>query len=391
MAFTAIIILVALIFGNLNVLAALITMFFLITYGMINLVVFIQQSMKIISFRPTFKIPIYVSFLGAAGCTFIMFLINAVFSIVAIIIITTLYIWLGKRELKSENAGDIRGGMFLALAERASRIAARFPRHQISWKPDLLIPIDDPEKWTGSLLFINNIVYPSGSVFAFTVKDENLEKTDKELSDLLRPLKAKKILVNSTAIEDQDFLHGTRLVIQTLNTGAMRPNILFLTLGNNISNDTNLTKLNEYAMKYGLGTLILRQHPRLAFGMQKDINIWLRDRSPNWHLAILLGLQLQLNWGGKLNLIAATPIVKDESRLYSFLEKLSDIARLPSATEFNVLIGEWKDAMNRAPNSDINIFGLGDVLPFDFMREAPELTNSSCIFVRESGKENVLV
>ncbi|MCB0314033.1 MAG: Na-K-Cl cotransporter, partial [Calditrichaeota bacterium] len=52
--FTGGFILVSILAGNLDALASLITMFFLITYGTLNLVVFIQQSMKIISFRPTF-------------------------------------------------------------------------------------------------------------------------------------------------------------------------------------------------------------------------------------------------------------------------------------------------------------------------------------------------
>ncbi len=67
---------------------------------MINLVVFMQQGMKIISFRPTFKIPTFVSLLGAAGSIFVMFLINPVFSLVAIAVIVSLYIWLGRRGLK---------------------------------------------------------------------------------------------------------------------------------------------------------------------------------------------------------------------------------------------------------------------------------------------------
>jgi len=92
--FTAALIALALFFGNLDALASLITMFFLITYGMLNLVVFIQQSMQIISFRPSFKIPRFVSLLGAIGCGLIMVLINPIFSILAIIIIIILYIWL---------------------------------------------------------------------------------------------------------------------------------------------------------------------------------------------------------------------------------------------------------------------------------------------------------
>ena len=387
--FTGTIIAVALALGNLNALAVLITMFFLITYGMLNIVVFIQQSMRIISFRPSFKIPRFVSFTGAAGSIFIMILINPVFSVIAIFTIIVIYIWLGRRGLRTES-GDIRGGMFLVLAEKASRIAARFPRHQVSWKPDLLIPIDDPKIWSGSLHFIRNITYPLGSLFAFTVHDQKVAEFKKDLGDLLDPLDKQGILVNSTVIEDQDFLHGAKLVIQTLQGGSFRPNTLFLTLGNDKKSETVIDELVNYAAKNEMGSVILRQHPRMAFGMQQDINFWLRDKSPNWHLGMLIALQLQMNWGGQLNLVTATTQADQKRKLYTFLEKLSDRARLPSETEFHVLVGEFEANISSAPGADINIFGLGDKIPFDFIRRAPELTKSSCLFVRDSGTESAL-
>ena len=388
--FTSLIILAALLLGNLDALAALITMFFLITYGMINLVVFMQQSMKIISFRPTFKIPMFVSLLGAVGSIFVMFLINPVFSLVAFAVIISLYIWLGRRGLKSDS-GDIRGGFFLVLAEKASRLAAKFPRHQVSWKPDLLIPIKDPDTWTGSVQFIKNIVYPSGSVFAFTVKDHDLEATEKSLSELLSPLEGKNLLVHSIVLEHKKFLPGARLIMQTLKAGALRPNTLFLTLGNNVTKESLISKLSVYASNNDLGTIMLRQHPKIEFGAQKTINLWLRDKSPNFHLAVLTALQLQLNWQGNLNLISVGLEEADRKRLYKFLEHINDQARLPSMTEYYVFIGNFMDSLQKAPKADINIFGLADTLYFDFLREAPDLTNSSCLFIRDSGKESALV
>ncbi|NIS69484.1 MAG: hypothetical protein GTO12_11195 [Proteobacteria bacterium] len=107
--FTGIFIELALITGNLNFLASLITMFFLITYGILNLVVFLEQAMKIISFRPTFKVPQFVPLLGALQCIAIMFLIDPIFSGVAVTVIVILYIWLARRELEAK-WGDIRGG-----------------------------------------------------------------------------------------------------------------------------------------------------------------------------------------------------------------------------------------------------------------------------------------
>ncbi|WP_456407740.1 amino acid permease [Caldithrix abyssi] len=388
--FTAILVELALLMGELNALASLITMFFLITYGMINLVVFIQQKMRIISFRPTFKVPSFVPFIGAVGSVFVMFLINPVFSAVAISAIVVLYGWLGKRGLRAE-WGDIRGGMFLMLAERAAQIAQRFPRDQVSWKPDLLLPIDDPRVWSGPLLFIKNVVNPAGSIFAFTVTPHDVKATGEELKKLFEPFERQQALVHTTAIQDDDFLHGALLVIQTLKAYSIRPNTLFLTLGNHKEKDAVIETLSRYAREHELGLLILRQHPRIAFGLQQNINLWLRDQSPNWHLAILISLQLQLNWGGKLNLITATEDPAKKQQLLHFLEKLSDRARLPSMTEFYVLEGKFKEALAQAPTADINIFGLADHLPFDFMRQAPELVNASCLFVRDSGLENAMV
>ena len=382
--FTGAIILAALLLGSFNSLATLITMFFLVTYGILNLVVFIQQSMQIISFRPTFKIPRVVPFFGFMGSTFMMFLIDPIFSLIAIVVITSLYIYLTRKVLNA-NWGDIRGGMFLAIAEKASRIAAKFPRHQIVWKPDILLPIEEPKEWAGPMLFIKSIISPSGSIFAFSVKDSLIEENTASLKELVDPLNDEGILVNSTVIEDHDFHHGAKLVIQTLRGGSFRPNTLFLTLSSNPDKDVKLKELVDIATKYDLGVLILRQHPRMAFGMQKDINIWLRDKSPNWHLAILTTLQLQLNWEGKINLVTVADNEDEEIRLYKFLNRLSDQTRLPSMTEFHVLVGEFKDALSQAPRADINIFGVGDVLPFDLMRETTELTRSSCLYVKDSG------
>lgn len=420
---TGVFIEIALVLGNLDALAVLITMFFLITYGMLNLVVFLQQSMKIISFRPTFKVPRFVSFFGAASCIFMMFLINPIFSVVAISIIIIIYIWLARKGLEAD-FGDIRGGLFITLAERAARMADQFPEHQISWKPDLLVPIKDPKVWAGPLLFIRNITYPSGSLFAFTVKGpgESVDENQTALNELLLPLKHQSILTSATVIEDSEFLHGAKLVIQTLRGGAFRPNTLFLTLGGEWGNGQNnrnnsslrhklgqelrgrvfgptkkedtLNQLLSVASKYGMGIILLRQHPRMAFGVQKDVNLWLRDKSPNWHLAILIALQLQMNWGGKINLVTVASNGEDKFHLQEFLERLTDQARLPSTTELHVLPGPFRAALTKAPRADINIFGLSLVdekLPLEFVRDMPELVKTSCVFVIDSGKESALV
>lgn len=388
--FTAILVLIPLMLGDFNALATLITMFFLVTYGILNLVVYIQQSMNLISFRPTFKIPRFVPLVGFTGSMFIMFLINAIFGLLAILTIVGIYIYLTRQGLKS-NWGDIRGGMFLAIAERASHIASKFPKHQVVWKPDILLPIENPTEWAGPLLFIRNVTFPAGSIFAFSVKDKEIDIHDDSLKELLKPIYDEDVLVNSTVIEEHDFIHGAKLVIQTLRGGSFRPNTLFLTIGSDSRKDINISTLVEIATKNELSVLILRQHPRVAFGMQKDVNIWLRDKSPNWHLTVLIALQLQLNWDGKINLVTVAEREDDVARLNKFLNRLSDQTRLPALSEFHVLVGDYKTALENAPRADINILGIGDKIPFEMMRKTTVLTKSSCLFVKDNGNVSAIV
>ncbi|MFO8173120.1 MAG: hypothetical protein R6T96_02485 [Longimicrobiales bacterium] len=60
--------------------APLITMFYLITYAMINAVVLIEQSMGLVSFRPLLRIPRWVSAAGLFASLFAMFVVHPIFS-----------------------------------------------------------------------------------------------------------------------------------------------------------------------------------------------------------------------------------------------------------------------------------------------------------------------
>ncbi len=61
---------------GLNQIAPLMTMFFLITYAVLNGVVLLEQSLGLTSFRPLFRIPRIVPLVGFVGALVAMFLIN---------------------------------------------------------------------------------------------------------------------------------------------------------------------------------------------------------------------------------------------------------------------------------------------------------------------------
>ena len=81
--------------------APLLTMFFLIAYGTINLIVFIEKQIGITSYRPSFDIPLIVPAIGALWSAAAMFLINPLFAASSIVMIILLFLLSGTGEAHS--------------------------------------------------------------------------------------------------------------------------------------------------------------------------------------------------------------------------------------------------------------------------------------------------
>jgi len=132
-------------------------------------------------------------------------------------------------------------------------------------------------------------------------------------------------------------------------------------------------------------------------GRSASINVWLREKSPHWDismdlgnvdLALLSAHKLQLNWKADLRVITVVD-EKEIENAYNYLENLLSVARLKDATP-HVEAGAFKDALKNAPQADVDFFGLPDDPDLDELRSFVEITKSACVFVADSGSENIL-
>jgi len=395
--FTALLALLTISLGTLNTIAGILTMFFLITYGTLNITVFIEKITGIVSFRPKFKIPFIVSLIGAVGCFYAMFLINQLFSIIAIAVTVLIYILLTRKHIRN-NFPDIRKGIFIFITEQATKIASGLPYHPKIWKPNLLIPTEDSRDWLGMAEFIKAIVYPRGRVLFFNVIEKNefgkaveRKNVSEQLLAIAAPLREEGLFVSTLAVESNEFLQGAITVTQTLMGLALPPNVLFVRLGVDQDKDLALKDLIIMAESMGLGIMIFRFHPKVAFGQKQVINLWIRRGSPNIHLGILIGLQLERNWEGKLRLVQIVGGDKEKEEAQSYLNKLKKLMRLSNETEIAVFGNSLEEAVADAPLADINIFGIPKELDLSFIRGVSDKVNTSALFLKDSYQENAVV
>jgi len=402
--------------GDLNSIAPLLTMFFLITYGMINLAVFIERAVGVTSFRPSIKVPKSVSLIGGLWCFVIMFLINFGFAVISFIIIGIFYFVQVKRGLDAP-WGDIRSAMFNAISEWAAKASARMPQTARSWKPNLMVPVEDPGEWHCLMGFIKDIVFPKGTMRVFSVLTmeqgirqktisianfffrkkngaavrTNVQKRkqlEEELAKLILPVKQEGIFTAAMVVEASDFLNGLHIVTQVMKGMFFPPNLMFLTMSSDTAKDEQLEHMIAMSIEEKLGLIVMGFNPKAALGNKKQINLWIRDKSPNQNLAALLSLELHNAWGN-LRLIRVTARKEDYDFEMEDLVRIKEEARLPSGLDLRVIVGNFFDILENPPPADINIFGMSGGMDTGTMHRIVEQIKTSCMFAKDSGGEDI--
>lgn len=391
-------ILFALTGGGLNSVAPLLTMFFLITYFMLNAVVLVEQMLGMVSFRPTFAIPRAIPLIGMLGCLLAMFLVNPIFGLVAIAATAGIYGYLLHRQLNAPWE-DVRSGLFLSIAHWAAKQVRLMPQaSERTWSPNILAPVTSTQSLMGSYRFLRAIALPQGSVHALGIYAPNERQQVADLASLARAFNEDGIDGRYTLLQEEDFLDGMRAAMEVLSSVFFRPNILFLpVLSGEIPCD--LAQLLARTTEYRMGLILFARNKLVELGREKQINVWVREQSPEWRLglrltnldlAVLLAYQLARNWHGRINLCMAVTGNEMSEQATHFLTRLINLARLPSTTQAVVFEGAFWDSLPRAPQADLSIFGLQNKPDLAFVERVAETLGASCIFVRDSGDESAL-
>ena len=123
--------------GELNAIARVVTIFFIITYGFLN-ITYTVESWASSDFRPSFKIPRIVSIIGALACIILMIQLDILALGIAAVILTALFLYLRKKEL-SLSTGDSRSSIWLSLVKSGLMRLAKSEDKSRNWRPNIIV------------------------------------------------------------------------------------------------------------------------------------------------------------------------------------------------------------------------------------------------------------
>ncbi|WP_091507404.1 amino acid permease [Microbulbifer yueqingensis] len=398
---TAAIVLAAIMLRELNAIAPMVAMIFLLTYATINLVVVTEESLRLISFRPLMRVPKFVPLIGLVGCLFSMFIINPTISLVAIAVVAIIYIGLMKRRLTAPS-GDVRSGLFTAVAEwAAKKVMQSQGGAERAWKPNILMPVGDPDRLRGAYEFVGELAYPVGSIKLLGIAPANrAEELESHLVDTQHAFTRDRIFTTATVLVSEHFPDGLRIGMQALAGSFFRPNLLFMQLPKGKETHESLQELIREAGRQRMGVSLLVRHDTAGLGRRKKINLWIPDQGPDWtlkmdfmelDLAILLAYRMLDSWeDASLTVIAAVEKENEKVKARRFLNRLVDLARLPADTAAHVADGDFGRFASNAPRADLNVFPLPEELDAEFLWSLRDATGSTCLFTQDSGDESAL-
>ncbi|MBD3355475.1 hypothetical protein GF361_05880, partial [Candidatus Woesearchaeota archaeon] len=409
--FTSLIIIITLVFGSLDTVAPLLTMVFLIAYSMINLVVFIEQSIGFVSFRPIFKIPKFVSLYGFLGSLFVMFYVNLISGIIAVIVLFLVYLILVRRRLKTKS-GYVRSGLLLALSEWAAKkvISLSESKQQI-WKPNILLPVISSRKLLGNFSIIKSLVYPNGElnilgiylkkrkkIQGMEINKEKIKREKKAIPNLVDKFKKEGIFTSYASVSVENYINAVCTSLEAMEGQFFKPNILFLPVSLKYFSKYELKRLFSSAKSADSGMILFDKNNDIGLGSQEDIHVWL---SPNilkeddlykerkYDLAMLSAYQLYRNWVGKITLrICVEKKNEDEARRY--LRRLIAESRFPASTEIEVITDTFYQGLKESPRGDIHIIPVENLSEINKISKKTNKINKSFLFVVDSGNEDVL-
>ena len=399
MLVTGILIFLTLLLRNLNAVAPLVTLFFLITYAMINIVVIIEQNLGLISYRPVFKIHRWVPWFGLISSVFTMFIINPTISLLSITIVLAVYWYLSRQNLETPFE-DVRSGLFVSFAEWAAKHTWGMKKmQQRAWKANLMVPVRDVNGLRGTFQFLRNIAKPKGSIKLLGIEPFSETSTlAEELEAISSSFRQKEVFSSSSVIHTNEFAKGINYGSQALQGAFFKPNIVFLNMQDHDDYENELRPVMKESIRLQIGVLLYLSHSTALLGQRNTINVWISDRQNNWDLgwdignldlSMLVAYKLKMNWGARIRLITVITDSNEESNAREFLSSLINLARLPE-TLTEVYIGDFNSIITKAPSADLNIFGMHEDLEFGFVKEMSEKTKSTCLFVKDSGHESIL-
>lgn len=328
--FTVAIAAVAIVVGDLNFLARILSMAFLTVYGTISLSYALEKWTNNPAFRPTFKVSHLYGFIGAVVAFLLMFKLDTLAMAAALILMFVIFARLQKKRLKS-SSGDAWAGVWSALVRTGLLKLKGSDSHGRNWRPNLVVMGGKPTERGYMIDLAEWVVQDSGLITYFFLIPgkirENLNER-KQLVARMRDYMSDNHPDIFTRIDVcSDLYKGITTVSQSYGLAQMESNTVLLGWPKTAENQKGFLEMFLDLVHLEKNILFLDYDPVKGYGNHATIDVWWGGLDKNGSLMLIIAglLSASDKWNkSKVRVLMIVDKKYKEERVKKKLEKILD-------------------------------------------------------------------
>jgi amino acid transporter len=328
---TFVIALAGIMIGELNLIARVVSIFFIMSYGFLNLTCALENWAGS-DFRPAFRIPTWVSLTGAAACFIVMIQLDFIAMIGATLVLGTLFLLLKRMELRLQS-GDTWLGFWASLVKygllKLTMTPSGAERH---WRPNIILFGGDVQERPHLIDMGRTLVGKMGVFTNFNLSEEpGLKRT------IPRPVKTqvttdtsgKKVITRHHVCADIN--EGMELIGNIYGFPGFEPNTILMGWTHQSMADEKYHRAMQRLADNDYNLIFLDHKARPADNVRPQIDFWWSGNSRNlrFGLAILKFITTDPSWRGlPLRILVINYRGTRTESIYAYLQEAIAQARL---------------------------------------------------------------
>ncbi len=357
--------------GDLNAVAEVISMFFLIAYGTINLSAFVESKGGNPSFRPQFRYFHWsTALIGAISCGIAMMKINDTYALIALGLSSLIYFYLKQKEIQT-SYGDAKRGYIFRGVRNGLRMLEGTKAHPKNWRPLLVAVANGLDKSQEVIKAGSWIESRRGLYTVVNIEERPADSFSGRLalghetkSKLEEFLKKEKIQAFSESLMPQNFHEGLFDFLQGHSIGALKSNTVIVAIPKKTDDWIEMDqfyKTIELVASFNLNLVVLKTADIDFSKKKKVIDLWWRHEN-NGSLMLLFSYLMTLGrtWSGsEIRLLRALPLSESQDQARAELTEIKRQARIDATIKVVSYKDDHYQVLKTASSSDADFVFIG--------------------------------
>jgi len=353
--------------GDLNIIAGIVSMFYLTAYGFIN-ISFALEKWASTDFRPSFRIPMWVGVLGFIATFFVMIQLDVISMMGAMVVLVAIYFIIRKKQLHLA-MGDVWQSVGASILRKTLTKLDQAKVVERNWRANILLFSGGKTSRPYLIEFAKYLVGQHGMISNF---DLILNRSSKVLFPKHKQAIPEDEMSDNEGVfsrrqECNNIYDGIKSIAATYGFSGVEPNTVLLGWARHTDDPVGFAQLLKYLTDLDLNIVMLDYDEAKGFGDFQQIDIWWRGGSNNGNLVLSLIKFIRLSYDWRNVMVRLLIISNDkdkEQKIKRDAKKVLDNMRMDA--EIRIIYNENKKSINQvikdeSVSADLIFLGIADV------------------------------